>query len=55
MPIYNIEISIEVDTADRSKDRVLVREFSEDGQRMRLSLTMPNKPSIKVVRMFKRL
>lgn len=54
-PIYTIEISIQVDTADRSKDIVVVREFLEDGQRMELSLTMPSKPSIKVVRKFKRL
>ena len=44
-----------MDSADRAKDSVVVREFLEDGQMMKLTVTMPHKPSIKVVRMFKRV
>ena len=40
---------------DRSKDSVVGREFLEEGLKMKLTVTMPNKPEIKVVRMFKRL
>ena len=44
-----------MDSSDRAKDSVVVREFLEDGQMMKLTVTMPHKPSIKVVRMFKRV
>lgn len=44
-----------MDSADRAKDSVVVRESLEDGQMMKLTVKMPHKPSIKVVRMFKRL
>merc|ERR1739844_605699 len=40
--------------ADRSKDSVETREFSQDGQLMTLIHTMPNNPAIKSVRVYNR-
>merc|ERR1712018_721658 len=42
-------------TADRSLDSVEMREFSTDGQYMTLIHTMPANPTIKSVRVYKRM
>merc|ERR1711936_967828 len=45
----------QTNTADRSLDSIETREFTPDGKFMTLIHTMPSNPSIKSVRVYKRL
>ena len=46
---------LQTNTADRSLDSIETREFTPDGKYMTLIHTMPADPSIKSVRVYKRM
>lgn len=53
--LIDILWNVKKNTKDRSLDSIETREFTTDGKFMTLIHTMPNNPSIKSVRVYKRL
>ena len=46
---------LQLNPVDKSLNVVETREFSTDGRKMTLIRTMPSKPSIRSVRVYKRI